>query len=374
MKTVAFYITDHGYGHASRQIAVIQEIMHCTDWRVVICANYGTGLLTQALKKETLKGRVIVRTNGVNDIGFISQKEGLGVDVHATLETVERFVESLNAWVKAEKEWCANEGIDLIVTDIVPWAFRVAKELNVSSVGVSNFDWHSMYKDIFPEGLAKKRVLNVIEECHKTATIAFRLPFSLPMETFKQIQEAPLLARTPNWEKVFSIREKIDSGRTIVYFSIGKSFPSTVEEALLQQLHHFLNETEKIELILSKSMQEKLGMGIAIPKEEPEPQNYLAAADLAIIKAGYSTVAEAITAKVPMMVIYRPNVIEDTVIAREVKNLGIGRIIPYHKNGFDLTKVDLKAIRKLRKNFSSLPERYRGHGAQYLAHQLKQWL
>ena len=63
---------------------------------------------------------------------------------------------------------------------------------------------------------------------------------------------------------------------------------------------------------------------IALPAHETESQNWIAMCDLVVTRCGYSTVSEAVQAKVPLVVWERPGFIEDHAIVADIRRLGAG--------------------------------------------------
>lgn len=59
MKTIAYYISDYGFGHASRSIAVIRKLLNHPEVEIMICHSFAlsfikeslTGLVTERLKQ-----------------------------------------------------------------------------------------------------------------------------------------------------------------------------------------------------------------------------------------------------------------------------------------------------------------------------------
>jgi UDP-N-acetylglucosamine:LPS N-acetylglucosamine transferase len=79
-------------------------------------------------------------------------------------------------------------------------------------------------------------------------------------------------------------------------------------------------------------------------------QNYMAASDMAIIKAGWSSVAEALIGGTPMVLIKRPGVIEDTQIIRTLEAKGMAISIS-QKALLDLDVDELhKSVKSMKKN------------------------
>jgi len=68
-----------------------------------------------------------------------------------------------------------------------------------------------------------------------------------------------------------------------------------------------------------------------LPAHETESQNWIAMCDLVVTRCGYSTVSEAVQAKVPLVVWERPGFIEDHAIVADIRRLGVGRSCDYQQ-------------------------------------------
>ena len=63
--------------------------------------------------------------------------------------------------------------------------------------------------------------------------------------------------------------------------------------------------------LVSSNVQVNRQNVIQIPADYSESQNYIAASDLVISKAGWGMIGEAVSAKVPLLILNRPSMQED---------------------------------------------------------------
>jgi UDP-N-acetylglucosamine:LPS N-acetylglucosamine transferase len=98
---------------------------------------------------------------------------------------------------------------------------------------------------------------------------------------------------------------------------------------------------------------------IKIPVHTNNTQDYIKASDYVITKAGWSTVAEAVCAKKPMLVIKRDEVAEDRTTLEELIKLDVALSINIEEfNAADICRL-LTEVDSKRENFDKLPERYK---------------
>lgn len=356
---IAFYVTDHGFGHATRCIALIRALLARNDVEVLVRSGSCVPLLAASLAPWTARGRVRI-VPGPTNRGWVSRPGSLEVDRERTVALAAAEVAGLPAWVERETEWCRRERVVLVVSDIVPGAFVVAGRLGVPALAVSNFTWFDAYAHLFPGA----GWLPSLRRAYGQADGAAVLPFTSGVTALPNGWEAPLLGRRADAARARRIRARIKRpGEAVIYVGLGGSFPD---------LHRVAGRLFRGDAGLPASLIVGRGLGgvfpgsLEVPGDDPEGQDYLAAADAAVVKAGYSTVAEAVLARVPVVVLYRETIAEDRDIAAEVERLGVGVSIPV-RDGRIRGDVTSALERALCLTYPSLPDRYRQEGDRLVA-------
>ncbi|WP_354326942.1 glycosyltransferase [Sporolactobacillus kofuensis] len=75
-----------------------------------------------------------------------------------------------------------------------------------------------------------------------------------------------------------------------------------------------------------------------MPVEETESQNYIAASDYVISKPGWGTIAEAVTANKPLILVTRNSMQEDKNTSEYLKNNGGCELVPWENlKEFEIT-------------------------------------
>ena len=106
---ICFYISDFGYGHAARDIALIRELQEYAE--VIVRAGAPAEFMARSLPGvEVLPGQ--------NDPGVVMA--GAAVDREKTLAAVERWLASWEAYVSTEKAFLYDRRVDLVLSGIVP--------------------------------------------------------------------------------------------------------------------------------------------------------------------------------------------------------------------------------------------------------------
>ena len=189
MRAVFFYISGHGFGHASRQIEIVNALG-------ALAPDASMNIRTLApewLFRRTL--RVPVTFAAVEcDTGAV-QRDSLHLDERATIERAATFHANLAARAAAEARVLKDAGARVVVSDAPPLACAAAGEAGVPSVVVANFTWDWIY-EAYAEHLADAPgLLPAIRQAYTCAAAGWRLPMHGGFETFRTVVDVPFVAR-----------------------------------------------------------------------------------------------------------------------------------------------------------------------------------
>jgi L-arabinokinase len=186
---VVFYISGHGFGHASREVEIINALGHARpDLRIVIRSAVSPGLLAR-----TLTVPYDLRP-GPCDSGIV-QSSSVAHDDEATVEAAVQYFGDWPSRIEAEVGDLGGGRPAVIVGDIPPVAFEVAGRLGVPSIAISNFTWDWIYETHPGMTAAAPWLFQRIREAYGRATQALELPFSGGFDVFPRRQALPLVAR-----------------------------------------------------------------------------------------------------------------------------------------------------------------------------------
>ena len=314
MMNICFYISDYGYGHASRDIAIIRRILdEFNDVTLYIKTDGPFHFVRQSLPQRNVK---VIQTK--NDVGVIFEENSVTVDRERTEKMLDGWLSSWDNYIQNEKRFCETHGIDLILSDIVPQPFIVADELGIPGIAVSNFTWHYIFYNLFGDIPATER----IKEAYQCADMALVLPFNEVMDIFRKKKEINLVSREITVDgRDMRRRCGISDDELLVYVGVGKSF----DPSFMRSMKPI--EVENVKFLISSDAELPFGNVIRIPTNEMETQNYIAACDLVVSKTGYGMVSEAVRGRIPMLLLKRDGFKEDELIGDKVEELGIGRFI-----------------------------------------------
>jgi L-arabinokinase len=196
---VVFLISGHGFGHASRQVEVINALVALQP---SLGGLPGEGRVGPIVVATTADPALLARTiRGPyhlipisSDPGIV-QRDSVTHDDDASALAAARFYDSFDARVEEACRALDRVEPGLIVGDIPPLAFAVADRLGVRSIAIANFTWDWIY-EAMPEVLDRApRLLQTIRQAYARATSALELPFSGGFDVFPVRQSLPLIAR-----------------------------------------------------------------------------------------------------------------------------------------------------------------------------------
>ena len=187
---VAFYISGHGFGHASRQIEIVNALgRRRPDVAIVLRTAVAPWLIerTVAVPFEV--------DNRPCDTGIV-QIDALRLDAAATIAQADAFYATLDARAEDEAAWLRARGVRLVVADAPPLGCAAAARAGVPSVVVSNFTWDWIYAEYGEHLDSAPALIPTIQAAYRLADAAWRLPMHGGFETFTASGPAATQPRT----------------------------------------------------------------------------------------------------------------------------------------------------------------------------------
>ena len=291
----AYFITDHGFGHLMRELPVMRELIRRGHKVTVV-----TGLQQAEVTDEYLdhKAEIIVENT---DAGLVVIPGSLIIDIDAT---VAKIREHINKWESLIEK---SVDADAYVIDICPWAVMAAKRKGIRSFLMTNFTWVEQYEPFVPAELVD-RYRDAYRQADKV--IFFDLANEASRKFLSEGFEVGFSARPFDPVKVKEIRDAHD--KPIVVITCGASNSGFDFDIDVSRLPYSFIVTRALKLI-----------GDNVEYLDPKTNNtqdYVAAADYCIAKAGWSTVSEFVTAGVRTALLERDDTPEDTMTINQLKD------------------------------------------------------
>ena len=300
---IAFYVSSHGFGHMTRCLALIEEILSKSEHNIYLaCQKTQNDFAKKYL--DRFKGRV-VHSDLNTDIGLINREKSLQVDKDAMETNIQDFINSWDHLVSNEVNKLANIKPEIFVTDISPIEILVAKKLNKKAIGISNFTWFNQYSHI---GLSNS-IITTFKEVYEKLDLFINYKLHLDTEHLNcNTDPAGLVCRKLDPSRIKDIRS--ECGHSI-FISCGKS--AELKKIHLKNYNGTVFYTEGISIESDSKL-------VKLPHNTLDTQNYMAACDAAIIKAGWGSIAEGLIGHTQLLLIEREGVLEDSFMIELLKS------------------------------------------------------
>lgn len=318
---IVFYITNHGFGHASRNVPIIQEMLQRNSQLEIDIKSDKERCLFLDRNLKKYSNRIKYYTN-CSEVGLILQDGIMLPDVDKMKENIVRDFLLWGENIEREKNYMIKEKIGLVVCDVLNWPLRAAKELGIKSVLIGNFTWSQMYKSFYSEEIWKPYFDN-----YKLADMALWYEIhEKSLDTYcENTKQLSLVSRKVDEFEAKKIKEKYK--KPIVFVSNGAS--AELNEVIdVNDLPYDFLITRGLNLA-GENVHE-------LPMDMINTPDYIAAADYIIAKGGWSTVAEILLQRKRCALIFRGDNPEDDntrrVLEKRQHCIGI--------QGNELKKID----------------------------------
>jgi hypothetical protein len=186
---IAFYISGHGFGHASRQIEIINALGTLRpDLRIVVRTSAARWLFERTVRVPFDFQQAECDTGAV-------QLDSLRLDAAETIRRAARFYETFDARAEDDAEILRVANTALVAADACPLACAAAARAGVPSIVISNFTWDWIYEEYREYLPAAPQLLPAIRAAYATAAEAWRLPMHGGFEAFAVVRDLPFVAR-----------------------------------------------------------------------------------------------------------------------------------------------------------------------------------
>jgi L-arabinokinase len=303
--SVLFYVSGHGYGHATRMAEVIRAGAR----------HWGAVVRTEAPARLFPGARV---EHAVIDSAVAETPDTLRIDGRRTLDNWIEFARRREAIVRREAEHVRDSGARLIVADMPFLAGEIAAAAEVPCVAIGNFTWSWILAPHFAHDAQGREVLRVIDAGYARMQEYWRLPFSHPEDraTFRCVIDTPLVAPE------IRMARRIDGRRTVLVGFRG-SVPAEAFRRAARELPDTLFLTFDADLA-SAAPNTRL---VQVTPEQSFP-DLAAGSDLILAKLGYGLLANCVAGRHRLLYAPREGFREDEITSVEAARYTALRAIP----------------------------------------------
>lgn len=300
---IVFYISGHGFGHASRSIALIRALVRRRpDLRISV--------------KTTAPAWLFERVPAVSyerfdtDVGM-TQHDSLTIDVADTAARAACFYRDFDRRADAEAAWLSASRVRLVLADIPPLAHAAAARASLPSIAIGNFTWDWIYEGVPTFERDAPGVIQTIRDAYRDCTRALRLPMHGGFASMSKVTDIPMIARRSTITR--------DQARRAMHVPDDRLF------ALASFSGHGLDVP--FERIADEQRLTVLSPAASLPPPLEYP-DLVAASDVVISKPGYGIVSECVASGTPLLYTSRGHFVEYDVIVAEMPRVLRCRFIP----------------------------------------------
>lgn len=287
-RRLAFFVTPHGFGHASRAVAVVESlVVHDPQLEFIFVTSVPKLIFFSSASRFDYH---LLEC----DVGLV-QRDALTTDLPATLQKLTSFLPFDTDFVESLAFQLLDWGCCAVISDIAPLGIEAARVAGLPSILIENFTWDWIYRgyaDRYPEMTEHADYLTSIyaaADLHLQCQPACR-------PTLGAIATTPVSRK--NREDAEIVRDRLGAqhGRKLVLITMGGT-PHHLP--FLQALGHRWSDVYF--LIAGPTKLPSLPENVQQLSSDSfvHHPDLVRAADAVIGKVGYSTIAEVYRAGVP---------------------------------------------------------------------------
>jgi len=318
VRTIVVYPSSHGFGHASRNIEVINALLaRDPDLSIVVRTAVAEWLFQRTVRGPYRYQRLEA------DPGIV-QIDSLRMDLDATVARATEYVRRLDAAADTEARVLRDLRADLVVADMPPLALAAAARAGVPAVALGNFTWDWIYA-AYPGG---EEAAARIGDVYAATGRALRLPMWGGFARFRDIVDLPFVARHSRRDPEETRRALgLPAGERLALVSFGGYGLDALDLDALSRVegHRILVSTGTRVGPDRRPLTAADARGSLLPLDEPTMyergflyEDLVRAVDVVVTKPGYGIIAECIANDTALLYTSRGHFVEYDVLVREM--------------------------------------------------------
>lgn len=307
MKSIAYYITAHGYGHGARSCDILNALNRTApDLHIIVKTD-----LPLTFMRSRLPASIKI-VPGAFDVGLI-QKDSIQIDLDASLEAVEQFFKHESRLIAGEMEFIDRHDIGAVIADIPAIPLAAAKQAGIPTIATGNFGWDWIYSEFVKFDSRWQRHVDSFRAVYQQTDLLMRQPFAEPMAAFPHRIELPLLANPGTECRALITREYgADPKKKWVLLS----FTSLdLDAAALDRL----SQLEGCELFSVEPLEWPGSAVKCLRRSVGKFADMLASMDVVVTKPGFGILSDCIANNKPIIYASRENFLEYSILVDAIK-------------------------------------------------------
>ncbi len=311
----AFYISGHGFGHATRDIEVIRALARQRPGLEVMVRTSAPAWLFDGLEHVTL-----VPTE--TDTGA-AQLDSLRLEEERTATNAARFHATFGDRVGREAAALRDRRAAVVVGDIPALAFAAAARAGIPSVALANFTWDWIYESIPHFESRAPGVLETIRDAYARADVALRLPMHGGFGPMASVtRDIPLVGRRSSRpsDETRQLLELVDR-EPVVLASFGGHGLTLDYGAIAAAGRFSLVVTDRESRGTRSSGRLRRISDRDFAAHHLRYEDLVAASDVVVSKPGYGIVSECATNRTAMVYASRGSFAEQDMLVKAMPGL-----------------------------------------------------
>jgi L-arabinokinase len=323
---IAFYTSGHGFGHASRDIEVLNELGR-------LAPHVPVAVRTSAPKWlfDLTLTRPVDFHQRECDTGIV-QVDSLSLDEAATIARASEFHERLEVLAGEEATWLRSVGARLVVGDIPPLAFAAARAAGLPAIALGNFTWDWIYQGYREWLTPQSDLIEKLGAAYALADLALRLPMHGGFGTLREIVDLPFIARCSRREPADTRAQLgLPRDRRLALLSFGGYGLQRVDLGAVANLADYtvvvtadVTANRRANEVPSDAGGYALPPNVRLVDEQAlyggglRYEDLVAAVDVVLTKPGYGIIAECVANDTAIVYTSRGHFVEYDVLVHEM--------------------------------------------------------
>ena len=332
---IVFYISGHGFGHATRDLEIIRHLhQQQPGARIIVRTSVPAWFLERS-------ARASIDVQPCETDTGIAQIDSLQLDEAETVRQASAFYSRFDGRVEVEAAVLKRAGASVVVGDVPPLAFAAARRAGIPSIAVANFTWDWIYAAYPSFHQHASAVLTTIQNAYSNTDLALRLPFAGGFTTMRSVRDVPLVARHSRRTRDANRRLlDVSDRRPVVLASFGGHGADLPFERVAETQNVTLlvtdYEARSIKPVASLDGRLRCFTSAALEQADIRYEDLVSAADVVVSKPGYGIVSECIANQTALLYTSRGVFAENDVLVAGMK--------PFVRGGF-ISQDDLRSGR-----------------------------
>ncbi|QYH52208.1 hypothetical protein [Liquorilactobacillus hordei] len=290
-----------------RNLIVIKEFLELNKKIIIISGKKQLKFLRIYLSSTQLNVNNCVFIEMNNDFGLRVRKDFLKLDYDKISNGVESHLKQFPDLIELGKKIIEKYHVTHIISDVTPWVLTSTKEMNIKSTLLASFTWLDIYEEFLPE-----KLLELFIKSYNDAqqVIFYELANPQTLKRFSSGVNVGLASRNMSVDRINEIKSEFDNTKKTIFVSVGMSNNGVYSSYDVEELPYNFITTHGVG-VKGKNVKQ-------LPIDVLDTQNYVAASDFCISKAGWTSISEMLLSKRPMALIRRDDNAEDRYLINKL--------------------------------------------------------